>query len=148
MTYYLSSDGVTWSELPAEPKVEFDWGESVKRGDSSLVIKGSARLTWFYADEPLTGDEMYFFQAFVGTAPSADVYLSTKTLEVDDNGEPVFRTFEAIMKRPTFELETIDGLGQRFLNVSIDFFALVLLGRLQKEDEAFILQENGGYILI
>ena len=112
--------GEGWTFITAEPKSSFkEYGQEVFAGDGSRVELGYVDIEWDYGNRPLSGEEMYQFLTFCSGA-TANVYVRTKTREVDESGNPVFRAYRAVMYRPDGEfLQRTDG--QWFINVKVRF---------------------------
>ena len=114
------TSGEGWTYVSAEPKSSFkEYSEEVFAGDGSRVELGYIDVLWDYGDLPLTGLEMEEFYRFCPGA-TASVQVRTKTREVDSNGQPVFRAYDAIMYRPDSEFDTQHS-SQRFVQVKIQF---------------------------
>ena len=123
--FRLSTDGITWTEVPAEPFLEFLWNESDRRrSDQSFEDTGNPQMYWRFHDRPISGSDMQWFRDYTEN-PSAQVYVRTKNGQVDVNGDPVFQTYLAEMGWPTGKIDSIVGRTydeQSFVDVEIHFW--------------------------
>lgn len=125
--FQLSDDGVTWVDTPVEPRVEYEPGEELrKRADGQIVAFGAPKLRWYFADQPIIGEDFDWFLSWItGNNLSTSIYVKSKIPETSaSNGAPEVRTMTGIMGRPRGDIDTETVGGQRFENVEIEFWNL------------------------
>lgn len=124
--FALSTDGITYTEAPIEPRVEFEYGSDYAiRGDGHKIVLGGAKLRWYFAEQFVTGEEFFWFVNWV-TGLSQDIYVISKIPEAYlADGSPEYKEMQGIMGRPTGKIYSEEGEGQTFTDVSIDFWNLV-----------------------
>jgi hypothetical protein len=127
--FALSTDGITYEEAPnsLEPKVEFDYAASwAVRGDQQRLALGGWTMKWYFADQPITGEDYYWFLKWV-TGNSQSIYVISKIPGevINAQGDPLYDEMQGVMGRPTGEIASEEGEGQTFTDVSIDFWNLV-----------------------
>ena len=115
--YSLSTGTLTSQPHPTIFHEEY---ETKFQGNGQRSALGYPWTEWTWANLILDSDQWGELMAFVGTAPSATVWIRTRTNQTS-GGEYVYANYQAIMHRPAGNSRP----DYRFDNVSVKFTRLV-----------------------
>lgn len=117
--------GLSGDDMPVEPHPT-EFFEEADESNLDLwgqpIALGKPHAIWNHGNNILSAEQWGFYMGFVGSAPSAWVYIVTRTNQIA-GGEYVYAQFRALMHRPT-------GTSRahfRFENVVVEFTELEAL---------------------